>query len=47
MGHSKKFNLVKGYYDGNLWGINRVKLAVTKGWITAEEFEEITGQAYE
>lgn len=43
---SNKFNKVKYYYDNNLWDINRVRNAVVKGWITAEEFEEITGIPY-
>lgn len=41
---SKKFNTVKKFYDGGLWGISRVRAAVEKGWITKEEFFEITGE---
>ena len=41
-----KFELVKGYYDSGLWNIDRVKNAVVCGWITADEFEQITGQPY-
>ena len=48
--HSKNFEKVKNYYDRRLWGITRVRNAVTNPksgpWITAEEFEEITGQPY-
>ena len=44
---SKKFETVKKFYDGGLWGISRVRAAVVKGWITEEEFFEITGEAYE
>lgn len=47
MKHSKKFNKVKHYYDTDLWGISKVRDAVEHGWITAEEFEEITGEVYE
>ena len=47
MEHSPKFSKVKNYYDKGLWDINRVHNAVVKGWITAAEFEEITGQPYE
>ena len=47
MEHSKKFGKVKEYYDKGLWKIARVREAVVKGWITAAEFEEITGQPYE
>lgn len=44
---SSKFEKVKGYYDRGLWTIERVRNAVFKGWITAEEFEIISGQPYE
>ena len=44
---SKKFNTVKNYYDKGLWKIGAVRNAVVKGWITEEEFTEITGQPYE
>lgn len=43
--HSEKFELVKGYYP-NKWGKKAVKNAVIRGWITAEEYEEITGEPY-
>ena len=45
--HSPKFELVKGYYDAGLWKKKAVKNAVVKGWITADEYEEITGEQYE
>ena len=41
--HSPKYEKVKKYYDEGLWNTERVKNAVSKGWITEEEFEEITG----
>lgn len=44
---SSKYEMVKSLYDRGLWKINRVRDAVEKGWITAEEFEEITGVPYE
>ena len=44
--HSKNFEKVKGYYDDGFWSENRVRSAVGK-WITADEFEEITGEIYE
>ena len=44
---SSKFEKVKGYFDRGLWNIERVKNAVVKGWITAEEFQIITGRLYE
>lgn len=44
---SKKFNLVKRYYDNGLWNKAMVRNAVVKSWITAAEYEEITGEVYE
>ena len=49
--HSKHFKTVKSYYNTfrngeRVWDINRVRNAVEKGWITEEEFTEITGEAY-
>lgn len=44
---SPKFNKVKGYYDNGLWNKTMVRNAVVKGWITAEEYQEITGEEYE
>ena len=43
---SKKFETVKNYFDKGLWNLTRVKNAVVKEWITAEEFKEITGEDY-
>lgn len=45
--HSAKFDLVKRYYDTGLWKKKAVRNAVAKGWITAAEYEEITGEIYE
>lgn len=44
---SKKYELVKRYYDQGLWSRARVRNAVVKEWITAEEYELITGEVYE
>ena len=44
--HSVKFETVKKWYDKGLWRIEAVRNAVVKGWITADEFEEITGEVY-
>ena len=44
---SPKFNKVKAYYDNGFWNIAMVRNAVVKGWITPEEFKEITGEDYE
>ncbi len=43
---SNKYEKVRGYFDRGLWSIERVRNAVVKGWITAEEFETITGLDY-
>jgi uncharacterized XkdX family phage protein len=44
--HSKNFAKVKEFYDLGVWPEKRVRDAVVKGWITAEEFKEITGKDY-
>ena len=43
---SSKFYKVKEYFDKGLWDIYRVRNAVVKNWITAEEFKEITDIDY-
>ena len=40
------FEMIKRNYDKKLWNIAMVKMAVKKGIITREQFEEITGQKY-
>jgi len=42
-----KFEKVKLYYEKGLWDKSRVRNAVVKGWITAEEYEIIVGEPYE
>lgn len=37
-----KYEKVKKYYDELLWNEEMVHNAVIKGWITEEEFREIT-----
>lgn len=44
---SAKYSTVKKYWSMGMWDESRVRNAVVKGWITAEEFEEITGLIYE
>lgn len=44
---SRKFELVKGYYDSGLWSKKRVRDAVVKNWITVAEYELITGEEYD
>lgn len=43
MEHSKYFNKIKRYYDKGRWNEARVRDAVTQGYITEIEFEEIVG----
>ena len=43
--HSKNYEKVKGYYERNLWNINKVFNAVGK-WITEDEYKEITDFTY-
>lgn len=45
--HSPRFDDVKSYYDAGLWKKKAVRNAVVKEWITAAEYEEITGEIYE
>ncbi len=40
------YDKVKDYYDRKLWNITRVRNAVIVGVITAEQFQEITGEEY-
>lgn len=44
--HSEKYDLVKNYYESGQWKKKAVKNAVKRNWITAEEYEEITGEVY-
>ena len=44
---SKHFKKVKGYYDSGLWSIERVRNAVVKNWITAEEYKIITDEDFD
>ena len=37
---------IKYYFEAGLWNIQMVKMAVRKGVITKEQFEEITNQKY-
>jgi uncharacterized XkdX family phage protein len=44
---SKHYNKVKKWFDMGMWSIEVVKSAVKKGWITKDEFKEITGEEYD
>jgi uncharacterized XkdX family phage protein len=41
------FATIKKNYDRGLWSKAQVKTAVRKGLITHEQYQEITGEAYE
>ena len=41
------FDKIRKYYAAGAWNKAMVRNAVKKGKITAEEYEEITGEAYE
>lgn len=40
------FKTIKRNYDKGLWSKGMVKMAVRKGVITKEEYEEIVGEVY-
>ena len=40
---SKRYKLVKNYYDKRLWTRKMLKNAVVKGWITQDEYDGIVG----
>ena len=42
---SEKYEIVKSYFDRELWSKERVHTAVGK-WITANEYKTITGEDY-
>lgn len=41
------YETIKRNYDRKLWNKQMVAMAVTKGVITAEQYVDITGEAYE
>lgn len=40
------FDTIKRNFDRGLWSKQMVKMAVRKGIITKEQYEEITGEVY-
>lgn len=44
--HSPWYNTIKRYYDKGLYDNADVAFFVTKGKITASEYEEITGESF-
>ena len=43
---SADFAKLKRYLEDGLWTKKQIGDAVAKGWITAEEYREITGEDY-
>ncbi len=43
---SRKSEKVRTYYKKRLWTKGQVANAVKKGWITADEYRNITGEDY-
>lgn len=44
--HSEFFEKAKDYYERGLWSKAQLRALVTKGKLTAGEYEEITGEQY-
>ena len=44
---SKWYKKIKEWYEAGYWTVGMVRNAVVKDKITADEFEKITGAAYE
>ena len=40
---SEKYATIKRYYELVLWDETKLRKAVAKNWITADEFQDITG----
>lgn len=40
------YERIKYYYEAGLWSKPMVKMAVRKGIITKEQYQEITGEDY-
>lgn len=40
------FDIIKKNYDRGLWNKQMVRVAVNKGVITRDQYEEITGDQY-
>lgn len=43
---SPRYNLLKKYYDMGIYTDENMKVFVACGWITPEEYQEITGKPY-
>lgn len=40
------YNLIVKWYHAGIWALEHVQAAVGKGWITAGQYREITGEDY-
>ena len=45
--NSKNYVKVKYYYERSYWDIRKVYDAVTHGWITTDEYKDITGYDFD
>ena len=43
---SPRYNLLKRYYDMGIYNDENMKVFVACGWLTADEYQEITGSIY-
>ena len=41
-----KFDKVQDYFQRGLWSKAMARNAVVKGWISAAQFQQITGETY-
>ncbi|MEC1778394.1 XkdX family protein [Schinkia azotoformans] len=41
------YNSIKRYYDMGKYTLDQMKVFVQAGWITPEQYTEITGEPYE
>ncbi len=46
MNHSKRVDSIQEWYALGMWNEQRMRDAVEKKWISAEEFKQITGKDY-
>lgn len=42
-----KYEQVARYYESGIWSQERLKGAVSRGWISAEEYKALTGEEYD
>lgn len=44
--HSAGYEMAKRYYDSGAWNKAMLKMLVARDRLTAQEYEEITGERY-